>query len=273
MRSTGKIDEGIVEYREVIRLEPGFAQAHMNLGIVFCDFKHDYAAAESEFRTVIRLTPDNALAYSNLGNALGLQGRFAEAVAAYRDAIRLKPDSAEALNSLGGLLRLQGQFDQAVAAYRDAIRKKPDFAVAHNNLADTLNMHPDPARREPEVAIEHARKATELNPEDGAAFNTLGVAQFRASHLELALASFRKSMELRQGGDPYDWFFLAMIEHGRGKAEDAARWFDKSVAWMKEQKAPDAGLLPIWIEAAKLLGLPGPEATDRNHGSDPKVKS
>jgi tetratricopeptide (TPR) repeat protein len=237
LKDKGKIDEAIAEYREAIRLEPGLAQAHMNLGIVFCDLKHDYAAAESEFRTVIRLTPD-----------------------------------AEGLIGVGGFLRSNGQFEQAIAAYREAIRKKPDFAVAHNNLADTLNMHPDPARREPEVAIVHARKATELNPKDGPAFNTLGVAHYRGGQVESALTALHKSMELRQGGDPYDWFFLAMIEHGRGHADEAGRWFDKSVAWIKQQKAPDAGLLPIWTEAAKVLGRRGPEPLDQAKTPDPKTK-
>jgi hypothetical protein len=84
------------------------------------------------------------------------------------------------------------------------------------------------------------------------------------------LASYRKSMELGKGGDPYDWFFVAMIEHERGNADEAARRFDKSLVWLKQQNSPDADLLPIWAEAAKLMGRPVPEAPDQKPVPDPK---
>jgi tetratricopeptide (TPR) repeat protein len=170
------------------------------------------------------------------------------------------------------VLRNQGKFDAAIAAYREAIRLKPDFGWAHNNLAEALTMHPDPARRDIAAALEHARKATALQPLEKANVNTLAVAEFRAGHRDLALASFRKSMEMSSGGDPYDWFFLAMIEHERGKSQEAARWFDQSVAWMKRQKAPDAELLPIWNEAAKMLGRAGHEPVDQNAVRSPETK-
>ena len=76
-------------------------------------------------------------------------------------------------------------------------------------------------------------------------------------------------MKLRNGGDPYDWFFLAMIEHQRGNAQDATRWFDKSTAWMAEQKSRDPDLLTAWTEAAKLLGRPGPDATTQKPAPHP----
>jgi hypothetical protein len=95
--------------------------------------------------------------------------------------------------------------------------------------------------------------------------------QYRAGQRDEALISFRKSMGLSHGGDPYDWFFVAMIEHEHGKVDEATRWYDKSVDWIKQQKSPDADLLPIWTEAAKLLGRPGPEAVDQKNAPNPKM--
>ena len=79
-------------------------------------------------------------------------------------------------------------------------------------------------------------------------------------------------MELRQGGNPDDWFFLAMIEHERDNAKEAARWFDMSVAWMNERKSLDADLLQAWSEAAKRLGRPGPVTPNESFAPHPKEK-
>ena len=197
-------------------------------------------------------------------------GRPDETVAIYQQVLAKSPRDAAAHLGLANELRAQGRHNEAVAEYREAIRLKRDYVMAHNNLADTLLMHPDPAKREPALALEHARKATALEPRNRAYVNTLAMAQHRAGLRDLALASFRKSMELANGGDPNDWFFVAIIEHQRGNADLAARWFDKSVAWMKQQKTPDAGLVPIWTEAAQVLGGPGPEAVGQQKAPDPK---
>ena len=63
-----------------------------------------------------------------------------------------------------------------------------------------------------------------------------------------------------------------MIEQERGNAAEAARWFDKSVVWTKQQKSPHADVLQIWTEAAKLLGRPGPDAPDQKTAPHPKEK-
>ena len=145
---------------------------------------------------------------------------------------------------------------------RNATRRSgstPNLAFAHCNLATFLALHPDPVKARPSGGVEHSRKAVELEPATGSFVNTLAIALYRAGLGERAAATFRKSMEVNHGGDPYDWFVLAMIEQERGNTQGATPWFDKSVAWMKEKKSHEADLLQLWTEAAKLLGQPGPE--------------
>src|SRR5208337_3768553 len=90
----------------------------------------------------IRLKPGFAEAHSNLGNALQCKGRLDEAVISFRQAIRLKPDYAEAHSNLGNALKDKGQLDEAIAACRQAIRLKPDYAGAHGNLVLAFHYHP-----------------------------------------------------------------------------------------------------------------------------------
>jgi Tfp pilus assembly protein PilF len=122
------LDRAIAAFREAIRLKPDYAEAHINVGALLCDVKHDYTGAEAEFREAIRLKPDYAEAHASLGNALAGQGKLSEAIAAYREAVRLKPDNAQIHANLGVALAGQGKPDEAIATCREAIRLKPDYA-------------------------------------------------------------------------------------------------------------------------------------------------
>ena len=53
------------EYREAINIDPNFAEAHYNLGLLLINSKR-FEEAEKEFLEVVRIRPD-ARAYGNLG--------------------------------------------------------------------------------------------------------------------------------------------------------------------------------------------------------------
>src|SRR5205823_3087568 len=99
-------------------------------------------------------------------------------------------------------------------------------------------------------------KAVELSPRDGAIWNTLGVAQYRAGDWKAAITSLEKSMSLRNGGDSADWFFLAMAHRQLGDQPQARRWYDKAVAGMEKHQPNDDELRRFRAEAAERLGLP-----------------
>ena len=62
-------------------------------------------------------------------------------------------------------------------------------------------------------------------------------------------------MELRQGGDAFDWYFLAMAEWQRGNKEEARKWYDKAVAWRAEKAKDNEELVRFEEEASELLGV------------------
>jgi tetratricopeptide (TPR) repeat protein len=77
--------------------------------------------AIAECREVVRLRPDDAQAHLCLALALDRKGMPDEAVAQCREAVRLKGDCFEAHALLGSALARQGKTDQAVAAWREAV--------------------------------------------------------------------------------------------------------------------------------------------------------
>lgn len=54
----GDLDKAIAEYEAAIRLHPDAASAHMSLGLLLHDYKHDYVGAIYHYRTYLALRPD-----------------------------------------------------------------------------------------------------------------------------------------------------------------------------------------------------------------------
>ena len=70
--------------------------------------KERYDEAIPHYRQAIRLKPGHAIMHKNLGDALLAKDRLDEAVEQFREAVRLQPDFPEAREKLRATLRLQG---------------------------------------------------------------------------------------------------------------------------------------------------------------------
>jgi Flp pilus assembly protein TadD len=85
--------------------------------------------------------------------------------------------------------------------------------------------------------------------------NTLGAAHYRAGNWAAAIEALNKSMELRQGGDAFDWYFLGMAEWQRGNKDEARKWYEKAAAWRAEKSKDNEELVRFEEEARELLGV------------------
>jgi len=97
----------------------------------------------------------------------------------------------------------------------------------------------------------------------------MGAAHYRAGNWKDSIDALQKSMELRAGGDSFDWFFVAMACQRQGKKELAGKWFDQAVQWMEKNNPKDEELLRFRAEAAALLGRSekaSPESLQAQHG-------
>jgi hypothetical protein len=62
-------------------------------------------------------------------------------------------------------------------------------------------------------------------------------------------------MELRKGGDGFDWFFLAMAHWKMDHNTEAREWYEKAVSWMENNQPKDEELKGFRAEAEGLLGI------------------
>lgn len=177
-----------------------------------------------------------------------------EGAALVESAMRLDPEDANvrilAAQVLGGL----GHHERAEAVLTEVVDRHPDRADALNNLAWMLITSSDAGRHDPARAIRLAERAVHLSPELGIYWNTLGAARLRAGEPDAAIEALERSMALREGGDSFDWFFLAMARHRVGDRAEARRLFDDAVEWMDAFMSHNQELKQFRREANDLLG-------------------
>jgi tetratricopeptide (TPR) repeat protein len=232
----------------------------------------DFAEAIRFYTAALAVRPRNAPTHYFLAEVLRHIGKRDEAIAAHQKAIELNPDFVLAHAALGSALLEEGRFDEAIRHYEKVVALRPDNAEAWNNLAWFLATGPDPSRRDPRRAVELGKRAVELAPKNGACWNTLGAALYRAENWDGAIAALEKSIAV-QGDNSFDGFFLAMAHWQRGQRDEARRLYDRAVRWMQASKPNDNELHRFRAEAAALLQVEERAPSEPKKGSGKRKES
>jgi len=189
-RRLGRSAEAIASFQRALQLHAGYAEAHNNLGLALLN-EDRLVEAEASCRRAVELKPDYAEAHKNLGYVLKRQGQLAGAITCYRRALELRPDLGEVHNNLGIALAEQRRLAEAVGCYREALRLEPDMPASHNNLGAALCL-----MGYVQEAVASFRQALHLRPEFADAQNNLGNALKDQGQMEQAIGSFRRAMQL-----------------------------------------------------------------------------
>jgi tetratricopeptide (TPR) repeat protein/serine/threonine protein kinase len=270
-------DKAIADLNKVLEPDPKIAWAALNKrGDAYKEL-HEYGKAIADYTKAIEsVDPKNAAAWNDLAWRLttwpdSTGPHRCQAIELAKKAVELAPKEANYWNTLGWAHEKCHQYEQALADFNKAIELDRKYSAGWNNLAWLLSTWPDTTRRDPRRAVESAEKAVELAPKEGNYWNTLGAAHYRAENFKEALAALEKSMELREGGDSSDWFFLAMSYWHLGEKEKASTWYEKAVDWMDKNDPKNEELLRFRAEAAELLGTKE-EKTHQEDTKDTKKK-
>jgi len=194
--------------------------------------------------------PGSRHALDKLATSLYLHGKATEAVPLRRQLLEINlrelgPGDRETVMSMKSLLLALFSADRLSEledVYRHAIEVVPNSAVLHNKLAWLLATTTLDKCRNGRRALELAEKAVALEPGKGEHWTTLGAARYRAGDFKEAITALRKSMELRNGGDWADWFFLAMAHWHLGEKEQARKWSCRADLWLEKNNPNDEEL-------------------------------
>lgn len=236
----GRPAEAERSFRQAVRLQPGMADAHLDLGLVL-GREGKAEEAISELRRAAELNPKISSGHMFLGIFLYQTGHGDEAIRELEQEIALAPANAEALTWLGiaelasghpekatgpldraaeldannlDLLEYRGQAHSQVAeaSYARMAKLAPDSWHVHRVRGQMLSSegkHGD-AIAEFEAAVKQAPTNPDL-------WEDLG-EQYRAGdQLEKAQGAFQKELELSPG-NPLAAYNLGSVEVERGDA-------------------------------------------------------
>ena len=115
---SGELKEAQLLLRKVIKQQPKFSNAHVNMGIIYFK-RNSLTEAENSFQYALKINPENMYAFNHLGLLYRHQGKFSAAKTAYEKAIDIDSNYAYAQLNLGILFDLYlYDFSSAIEQYK-----------------------------------------------------------------------------------------------------------------------------------------------------------
>jgi len=155
LATDGRLREAIAELEQALSLQPEFAEAHANLGVVYSQ-REQTELAEAAFTEALRLDDALSAAHLGLGRVLMARDDMEAAARALERALETTPDSAKAEYFLGVTWVARGQLDEGAAHFKRALELGADEVVgttgaklAFGRLAaayDAVGRHAEGAR-------------------------------------------------------------------------------------------------------------------------------
>jgi tetratricopeptide (TPR) repeat protein len=253
----GQPDNAVSDFSKGIEVNPSdFASAWCYLGRsdAFRALKQEDRAL-ADLNKAIELWPKLFDVWVWRGNFYLDQKHWDKAVTDFSRSLELNARYWDSWSRRGLANARLRQWDNAIRDYGKAVELNDKNPSLLNDLAWLLATCPDAKLRDPRRAVDTARKGVELAASWGQLWNTLGVAEYRAGNWPGALKALNKSIELRNGGDSHDWFFLAMAHRRLDKKDEARQWYDKAAEWMDKNRPKDDDLRRFRQEASELLGV------------------
>ena len=146
-------------YDKAIELDPRFAEAYYNRGLLHQQVKRADAAM-ADYDKAIELVPHFAEAYLNRAALLHASNQSEAALASYDKAVGLNPGYAEAYLSRGIVLMTLERWNEALASLDRAIALAPRLASAHCDRGEVLYQ-----LMQPREAIASFDRALALKPD------------------------------------------------------------------------------------------------------------
>jgi choline-sulfatase len=165
LHQQGMDEEALQWVQKAIEANPKNLRAWYQKGWI--SVKSDPDGAMAAFDKALEVQPGFAMAHRDLGLILLQKGRYKEAAAHLEQAAQLGLAHPRLYNFLGIAYSRIGRYQDAVKVYTKALDKKPDFAEAHLNLSyvyEKLN-RPQSARLQYETACKLQTDLCKFQPD------------------------------------------------------------------------------------------------------------
>ena len=223
--SSGNYRAAATVLQTSVRLNPGFARGHVELGSSYLALKNYHKAeeaflkarslyddscascglgmtyfelqryddAEDAFKRSIHLNPNDVCPHYQSGRMYYERGKYQEAITTFKRVVSLVP-SYGAYMYIGNAHVYAREFEASVAAYKQAILLQPKDATAHRQLGiayDYLARYDE--------AVEEYKQAVLLDPENADAHYNLARAYIELRNRPAALSEYEVLRKLDAG--------------------------------------------------------------------------
>ena len=193
----GRPQEALKEYDEALKVDEGFADAHMGRGLVLEAAFGRTDEAEREYRRALELRPSYSEAHNDLGQLLARTGRLEEALKEFDASLQnmLYKEPWVARCNKGQALWRMGRRDEGLSEFRTCLNQAPRFCQGHRELG-RLWLADGKTREAIEEFTQYARSC-ERTPD---AWYQLGLSYLRAGDAEKAREALDKCLGLGAEG-------------------------------------------------------------------------
>lgn len=224
----GKVDDAMNLVKEVITERPDVDIAYTNLAKMYKE-QGMLKEAVAVLKLGLENMPSNYGVIITYVSFLNLAGQYEEILKILSDLwLPQMEHDPEIWNYLGLAYLNTGDFDKALTALEQALSIDEKFALAYRNIGN-INLTRFQNSKSQEIlrkAIQNYEKAIELEPDYGAAYNSLGVAYKEAGKTDEAIRCWKTAYELRPDvGYPLLNLGLAYLE--KGNKTQALDYFEK----------------------------------------------
>lgn len=196
-----KVDHLIGLYQRAVEVEPGYMDAHYNLGDLYARVGRFPEAVET-YKKALESDPKFKDAHCGLGDVYVEVGGQRQAVFAYEQALRFHPEDKDLHVVVVKAYTKAIAKDPGVAAYREArssvlaryaamVNKDRPKAVSYFNLGNLYGEVGDNA-----MALLAYQRALEINPRHSGALYNLGNLYKEQGRLKEAIGFYQKALDV-----------------------------------------------------------------------------
>ena len=211
---TESFDKAQSDALKAIALAADLAEGHLAFARYLSYARQDFSRANEEYERASTLAPGNARVLQEYGFFATQMGRKEAGIAAARRAVLLDPLNRWTHFMLGGALLYAHQYNEAVASYQESLALDPDNGFAHTSLG--LAYYALGSLQSAQASCESKSNSPEVQMCLAIVYDKLG----RHTDAEAMLAKYRA---LNGDADAY------------GYAEIYAQWGDtsKALEWLE----------------------------------------
>lgn len=229
LRGTGKYEESLAEFDEVLRLNPKNSEAFKGKADTYTVMGGHDKEAIATYHRALEMRPADADFYLWLGNFHIKRQNYEDALRSYQNVINMMPNNPKGYNNLAAVYMNQERFEDAIPVLRKAIELDPKNSKAYSNLGTCFFERQDYAR-----AAANLEDAARLNATDhtlmgnlASVYSWLQDSREEATYRRAALLA---SQELKLNAKREDLYsMLAMYYAGAGDRAEARRWLARAI--------------------------------------------